>query len=118
MDGLRILRVTCKSMLDPCCDRDAGRQLALDWVPVKDMQNTDPEGYDVFVRSLAAAGNPVAGFLAGVDDILGVTAAYVLPSTSFTVLPRPGTEGRPMWRPSSSTGSTAGPTPTALHLRT
>jgi hypothetical protein len=35
------------------------------------MQNTDPEGYDVFVRSLAAAGNPAAGFLAGIDDIFG-----------------------------------------------
>jgi hypothetical protein len=35
------------------------------------MQNTYPEGYDVFVRSLAAVGNPAAGFLAGIDDIFG-----------------------------------------------
>jgi hypothetical protein len=35
------------------------------------MQNTDPEGYDVFVRSLAATGNPAAGFLAGIDNIFG-----------------------------------------------
>jgi hypothetical protein len=35
------------------------------------MQNTDPEGYDIFVRSLAVAGNPAAGFLAGIDDIFG-----------------------------------------------
>jgi hypothetical protein len=30
-----------------------------------------PEGYDVFVRSLAAAGNPATGFLTGIDDIFG-----------------------------------------------
>jgi hypothetical protein len=35
------------------------------------MQNTDPEGYDVFVRSLAAAGNPATGFLTGINDIFG-----------------------------------------------
>jgi hypothetical protein len=35
------------------------------------MQNTDPEGYDVFVRSLATVGNPAVGFLAGIDDIFG-----------------------------------------------
>jgi hypothetical protein len=71
MDDLRILRATCKIMLGTCRDRDIGRQLALDWVPVQDMQNTDPEGYDFFVRSLATAGNPAAGFLAGIDDIFG-----------------------------------------------
>jgi hypothetical protein len=71
MDDLRSLHATCKSMLGPCRDRDISRQLALDRVPIQDMQNTDPEGYDVFVRSLAAAGNPAAGFLAGIDDIFG-----------------------------------------------
>jgi hypothetical protein len=35
------------------------------------MYNIDPEGYDVFVRSLAAAGNPAAGFLTGINDIIG-----------------------------------------------
>jgi hypothetical protein len=69
MDDLRSLRATCKSMLGPCRDRDVGRQLELDRVPVQDMQNTNPEGYDVFVRSLAAAGNPAAGFLTKIDDI-------------------------------------------------
>jgi hypothetical protein len=58
-------------MLGPYHDRDVGRQLAHDRVPVQDMQNTDPEGYDVFFRSLAAAGNPAAGFLAGIDDFFG-----------------------------------------------
>jgi hypothetical protein len=58
-------------MLGPCRDRDVGRQLALDRVLVQDMQNTDPEGYDVFVHSLAAAGDPAASFLAGIDDIFG-----------------------------------------------
>jgi hypothetical protein len=58
-------------MLGPYHDRDVGRQLALDRVPVQDMQNTDPEGYDVFIRSLAAAGNPATGYLAGIDDIFG-----------------------------------------------
>jgi hypothetical protein len=43
MDDLRSLRATCKSMLGPCRDRDVGRQLALDRVPVQDMQNTDPK---------------------------------------------------------------------------
>jgi hypothetical protein len=71
MDDLRNLRATYKSMLGPCCDRDVGRQLALDRVPVHDMKNTDPEGYDVFVRSLATAGNPATGFLVGIDDIFG-----------------------------------------------
>jgi hypothetical protein len=71
MDDLRNLRATCKSMLSPCRDRDVGRQLALDRVPVQDMQNTDPKGYDVFVRSPAAAGNPAAGILTGIDDIFG-----------------------------------------------
>jgi hypothetical protein len=71
MDDPRNLRANCKSKLDPYRDIDVGRQLALDWAPVKDMQNTDPEGYDVFVRSLAADGNPAAGFLAGIDDIFG-----------------------------------------------
>jgi hypothetical protein len=33
------------------------------------LQNVDPDGYDVFVRSLAAAGNPVAGFVTRMDDI-------------------------------------------------
>jgi hypothetical protein len=69
MDDIRNLHSTCKSMLGPCRDRDVGRQLALDRVPVQDMQNTDPEGYDVFVCSLAVASNPAAGFLAGIDDI-------------------------------------------------
>jgi hypothetical protein len=41
MDNLRSLRATCKSMLGPCRDRDVGRQLALDRVPIQDMQNTD-----------------------------------------------------------------------------
>jgi hypothetical protein len=71
MDDLHSLHATCKSMLDPCRDRDIGRQLTLDRIPVQDMQNTDPEGYDVFVRSLAAAGNPTAGLLTGIDDIFG-----------------------------------------------
>jgi hypothetical protein len=71
MDDLHSLLATCKSMLGPCRDRDVGRQLALDRVLVQDMQNTDPEGYDVLVHSLAAAGNPAAGFLAGIDDIFG-----------------------------------------------
>jgi hypothetical protein len=71
MDDLRSLRATCKSMLSPYCDRDVSRQLALDQVPVQDMQNTDPEGYNVFVCSLTAAGNSAASFLAGIDDIFG-----------------------------------------------
>jgi hypothetical protein len=71
MDDLRSLRATCKCMLGPCRDRDVGRQLALDRVPVQDVQNTDPEGYDVFVHSLAAASNPAVGFLAGIDGIFG-----------------------------------------------
>jgi hypothetical protein len=58
-------------MLGPYHDKDVGRQLAHDRVPVQDMQNTNPEGYDVFFRSLAAAGNPAAGFLAGIDDFFG-----------------------------------------------
>jgi hypothetical protein len=58
-------------MLGPCCDRDVGRQLSLDRVPVKDMQNTDPEAYNIFVRSLVAASNPAASFLAGIDNIFG-----------------------------------------------
>jgi hypothetical protein len=33
------------------------------------MQNTDPEGYNIFVRCLATAGNLAAGFLARIDDI-------------------------------------------------
>jgi hypothetical protein len=82
------------------------------------MQNTDPEGYDVFVRSLAAASNPAAGFPTGIDDIFSRNrglrppleelhraaqarhrvAAYVAAVVLYRFYSRP--------------------TPTALHLRT
>jgi hypothetical protein len=104
-------------MLGHYRDRDVGRQLTLDRVPVQDMQNTYPEGYDVFVRSLAAVGNPATGFLAGIDDIFGRNRGPCSPLDELHHAAQAGTEGRPMWRPSSSTGSTAGPTPTAQHLR-
>jgi hypothetical protein len=71
MEDLRSLRATCKSMLGPCHDRDISRHLALDRVLVEQMQNDDPDGYDVFIRSLAEASNPVACFLTGMDDIFG-----------------------------------------------
>ena len=69
MEDLCSLRATCKNMLGPYRDRDVGRRLALDQVPVEQMQNNNPVGYDVFIRSLAVAGNPVACFLTGMDDI-------------------------------------------------
>jgi hypothetical protein len=71
MEDLRSLRATYKSMLGPCRNRDVDRHLALGRVPIKQLQNVDPNGYDAFVRSLAAASNPVAGFLAGMDDVFG-----------------------------------------------
>jgi hypothetical protein len=71
MQDLQIRRATCKNMLGLYRDRDVGRHLALGRVPVEQMQHTDPNGYDVFVRSLAAAGNPVSSVLAGMDDIFG-----------------------------------------------
>jgi hypothetical protein len=118
MDDLRSLRATCKSLLGPCRDKDVGRKLALDRVPVQYMQNTDPEGYDVFIRSLAAAGNPATGFHVGIDNIFGRNRSPRPALDELHVLPRLCTEGRPMWWSSSSTGSTAGPMPTALHMRT
>jgi hypothetical protein len=71
MEDLRSLWATCKSMLGPCRNRDVGRCLALDWVPVEQMQNDAPDGYDIFIHSLAEADNPVACFLTGMDDIFG-----------------------------------------------
>jgi hypothetical protein len=71
MKDLQSLRATRKSMLGPCHDRDVGRHLALDRVPVEQMQNDEPDGYDVFIRSLAEAGNLVACFLTRMDDIFG-----------------------------------------------
>lgn len=35
------------------------------------MQDNDPYRYDIFIRSLAKCGNPVACFLTGMDDIFG-----------------------------------------------
>ncbi|KAF8779698.1 hypothetical protein HU200_002450 [Digitaria exilis] len=71
MEDLRSLRATCKAMDRPCGNRDVGRRLALHQVRVKQMQEEDPAGYDVFLRSLAAYGNLEACFLTGMDDIFG-----------------------------------------------
>ncbi|KAF8657542.1 hypothetical protein HU200_059985 [Digitaria exilis] len=71
MEDLRSLRATCKAMHRPCRDRDVGRRLVLHRVRVKQMQEEDPAGYDVFVRNLAACGNLEACFLTGMDDIFG-----------------------------------------------
>ncbi|KAF8701305.1 hypothetical protein HU200_033634 [Digitaria exilis] len=71
MKDLRSLRATCKAMHHPCRDRDVGRCLALQRVRVKQMQEEDPAGYDVFARSLAACGNLEACFLTWMDGIFG-----------------------------------------------
>jgi hypothetical protein len=93
MDDLRSLCATCKYMLGPCRDRDVGRQLALDRVPVQDVQNTDSEGMtSSFVAWLQPATRRSASSPGSTTSSAG-TAARVLPSMSYTVLPRPGTEG-------------------------
>jgi hypothetical protein len=79
VEDLQSLRPTCKSMLGPCCDSDVSRHLALGQLPIEQLQNTDLDGYDVFVRSLAAVGNPVAGFLTGMDDIFGKNRGWCPP---------------------------------------
>ena len=118
MEDLRSLRATRKSMFGPCHDRDVGRLLALDRVPVEQMQNDNPDGYDVFIPSLAEAGNPVACFLTGMDDIFGRNHSPRPPLDQLHHAAEGGPEGRPMWPPSSSTGPIAGPTLTPLQLRT
>ena len=105
-------------MLGPCHDRDVGRHLALDRVPVEQMQHDDPNGYDVFIPSLAEAGNPVACFLTGMDDIFGRNCSPRPPLDQLHHAAEGGPEGRPMWLMSSSTWPTTGPTPMPLQLRT
>ena len=118
MEDLRSLRATCKSMLGPCRDRDVGRQLALGRVPVEQMQNADPDGYDVFVRSLAAAGNPVACFLTGMDDIFGRNRSPQPPLDELYCTAKDGHRGAAYVAAVFLYRVNSGPTPTPLQLHT